>query len=218
MAHGCSARSLLDMTSASIAPGPVQIASAPAPEGDAAAPSPPHLPGLPVDASEVVAEALAELLSDCLPKLLPKGGDSDSPTGPGGAEPEGPEAAHALQQLRGVMRCLSATATSPEGNNSTNAEEEAEMVVGLLRDTAWSLLQDGVDRLGPAAYSRAAVVEVLDMMGGVASQQVRAAPACACVRGGVGGQQVGANLLIVVRMSVETCIQVLHSSGIRDKT
>ena len=182
MAHGCSARSLLDMVSASVAPGPVQIASAPAPEGDAAAPSPPHLPGLPVDASEVVAEALAELLSDCLPKLLPKGGDSDSPTGPGGAEPEGPEATHALQQLRGVMRCLSATATSPEGNNSTNAEEEAEMVVGLLRDTAWSLLQEGVDRLGPAAYSRAAVVEVLDMMGGVASQQVRAAPPCACVR------------------------------------
>ena len=99
-------------------------------------------------------EALTEALGACLSSLVTGSSEAGE--------------AKALEHLQGVVQCLSAQG----GDDVMGHDEEVELLITVLRDTAWQLLQEGVDRLDPTAYSRGSVVQLLGLMGAVTSQQV----------------------------------------------
>lgn len=149
--QGVSAISLIELVTIATASRP-HVSAAPtaaSTEGREALLTP-ALPGVPADVGDTLPEALLECLGACLSSLLD-----------GGSQKEEEATAH----LQGIVRCLA-------GQGGSNQDNEAEALMGSLRNTAWQLMQECVDQLEPTAYSRAAVVELLDTMATIISQQV----------------------------------------------
>ena len=151
---GAPAQCLWALTQAAIAPGHTSAsASASVSEGSPQS----ALPGVPADVREVVFEACSEALGSCLEALTPMGGLPP----PGGGVYE----AVALKNLQSLVKCLSSS--TPQGGG-----EQGDIPLGDLRDMAWQMLQDVVDGLDPSAYSRPSVVQVMDVMAAISTQQV----------------------------------------------
>ena len=159
MVQGVSAVSLATMTAAATADGPVAAPRGASAQGDGSTVPAAALTGVPADVSDAMMEALSESLGACLSRLL----DPDS-------APE--EKQDLVGRLGGVVRSLAAQGPPPAHDDEA-AAAESELLLGVLRDTAWQLMQESVDRLEPSAFGRAAVVELLDCMASIASQQVR---------------------------------------------
>ena len=147
MCNGVSISSLAAITSSAIAAGPV-ISPRGTTDREDGVGSLPILTGVPADMSDALMEALSEALGVCLSRLL---------------DPNGGQEKESLEFLHGIVRSLAS-----EGGLSFD-----EDLLGLLRDTSWQLMQDSVDRLDPKAYSRPAVLELMDCMASIVSQQVR---------------------------------------------
>lgn len=147
MGNGVSVSSLASMTSSAIAAGPVISPRGTTDQEDGVG-SLPVLTGVPADVSDALMDALSEALGVCLSQLL---------------DPHGGQEKESLRTLHGIVRSLVSEGGLPFD----------EDLLGLLRDTSWQLMQDSVDRLDPKAYSRPAVLELMDCMASVVSQQVR---------------------------------------------
>ena len=83
-----------------------------------------------------------------------------------GGQQAGSDEEQALGHFDGIIKCLS----SSQDGNMPNADS---CPLGDLRDSAWQLMQDSIDKLDPSAYSRASVAHVMDVMAALGPQQVR---------------------------------------------